>query len=253
MLFALQDLQAQLCSEQEAVAKKEAELQAVHGQMDELEAQLATAQNSAAAQPRSSQGSEPPLMLPAPSDPQVCLAPVHNIHLQHFGSVLRLLIHQTTTCTMSLNVSLQNLSASGMLRVVMMSTAWACSQGSGLAMSASEAAELRAAAAEKAALLGAAEERLARLEALHRIAQVPSMSLGLCMPQNSADWLGSKGFELLHFVEDQGPAPHCTQLRAAQERKKGPTLPQRAFKGLVCLGQQAEYDVVPFSCHLSIG
>ena len=48
-----------------------------------------------------------------------------------------------------------------------------CLQGQGLAMPASEAAELRAAAAEKAALLGAAEERLARLEALHRIAQVP--------------------------------------------------------------------------------
>ena len=40
-------------------------------------------------------------------------------------------------------------------------------------MSTSEAAELRAAAAEKAALLAAAEERLARLEALHRVAQVP--------------------------------------------------------------------------------
>lgn len=40
-------------------------------------------------------------------------------------------------------------------------------------MSASEAAELRATAAEKAALLAAAEERLARLEALHRVAQVP--------------------------------------------------------------------------------
>ena len=40
-------------------------------------------------------------------------------------------------------------------------------------MSASEAAELRASAAEKAALLAAAEERLARLEALHRVAQVP--------------------------------------------------------------------------------
>ena len=84
MLCTLQDLQAQLCSEQEAVAKKEVELQAVHSQMDELEAQLATARNPGAdARPQSSQGSEPPLMLPAPSDPQVCSVPDTTSHVQH--------------------------------------------------------------------------------------------------------------------------------------------------------------------------
>ena len=69
----------------------------------------------------------------------------------------------------------------------------ACLQGQGPAMSASEAAELRAAAAEKAALLGAAEERLARLEALHRVAQVPHCPLHAgCASQLRTDILRGK-------------------------------------------------------------
>ena len=83
----MQDLQAQLCSEQEAAAKKEAELQAVQRQVDELEAQLAKAQNAAPdIQPRDSQGSEPPLMLPAPSDPQVCPMPWMPADIHHAAS-----------------------------------------------------------------------------------------------------------------------------------------------------------------------
>ena len=54
-------------------------------------------------------------------------------------------------------------------------------------MSAQGAAELRAAAAEKAALLGAAEERLARLEALHRIAQVPRCHQSCCAQLTASD------------------------------------------------------------------
>ena len=74
-----------------------------------------------------------------------------------------------------------------------MSAAWACSQGQGQAMSVSEAAELRAAAAEKAALLGAAEERLARLEALHRVAQVPQCPLhAVCASHLRMDLLHGK-------------------------------------------------------------
>lgn len=60
-------------------------------------------------------------------------------------------------------------------------------------MSASEAAELRAAAAEKAALLGAAEERLARLEALHRVAQVPTCPLHAAHAQRRCSPLRLEG------------------------------------------------------------
>ena len=75
-LHAVQDLQAQLFSEQQASAQSEAQLQTVRWQREELEAQLTGARNPVAdTQPIASQGSEPPLMLPAQSEPQVCPAP----------------------------------------------------------------------------------------------------------------------------------------------------------------------------------
>jgi hypothetical protein len=67
-------------------------------------------------------------------------------------------------------------------------TKYLCLQGHLLTMSASEAAELRASAAEKAALLAAAEERLARLEALHRVAQVPTPAQCYCQPSPNAKY-----------------------------------------------------------------
>ena len=69
---ALQDLQAQLCLEQQASARSETELQAVHRQRQHLEAQLVEAQKPVAdTRPSDFQGSQLPLMLPAPADHQV--------------------------------------------------------------------------------------------------------------------------------------------------------------------------------------
>ena len=72
-LCASQALQAQLCAEQEAGAAKEAALEAAQRQREALEAQLQDAQNSGPdMQHRNSGSSEPPLLLPATSDSQVC-------------------------------------------------------------------------------------------------------------------------------------------------------------------------------------
>lgn len=101
---ALQGLQAQLCAEQEASAKKEGELQDVHCQRVALAAQLAHAEGAGAeTQSQGSPGSEPPLMLPAPSDPQVCPLPGHTTNAKrqasHSLSITQLLWANATNQT----------------------------------------------------------------------------------------------------------------------------------------------------------
>ena len=76
----MQDLQAKLSSEQEACAKRGAELEAVHHEKQELEAMLAQAGDSGSdRQYKDSHSSGQPLMLPAPSEPQVCILNVLSI------------------------------------------------------------------------------------------------------------------------------------------------------------------------------
>lgn len=69
---AMQDLQAQLASEQDAGARKDAELEALYQHRDELEARLADAQAPGnTGQRMTVSASGPALILPAPSDSQV--------------------------------------------------------------------------------------------------------------------------------------------------------------------------------------
>lgn len=69
---AMQDLQAQLASEQDAGARKDAELEALYQHRDELGARLADAQApGTTGQRRTVSASGPALILPAPSDSQV--------------------------------------------------------------------------------------------------------------------------------------------------------------------------------------
>jgi len=76
----VQDLQAKLSSEQEACAKRGAELEAVHHEKQKLEAMLAQAGNSGSdRQYKDSHSSGQPPMLPAPTEPQVCMSSVLSI------------------------------------------------------------------------------------------------------------------------------------------------------------------------------
>ena len=68
----MQDLQAQLASEQDAGARKDTELEALYRHRDGLEARLADAQAPCTTgQRRTASASGPALILPAPSDSQV--------------------------------------------------------------------------------------------------------------------------------------------------------------------------------------
>lgn len=187
----MQELQAKLASQQEAGARKDAELEAVHRHREELEAMLAEADRAPEAGRQHSDFGrpEPALLLPAPSGSQVCWLPslaLADARCFGFWKQFCLTVFVWSQEALWQYRSIFEWKPSSWSNATLIAypcryKAWGRNafsssqmslQGQELTMSASEAGELRAAAAEKTALLAAAEERLARLEALHRIAQV---------------------------------------------------------------------------------